>query len=109
MPVSRLRQRHAAWAWMRLWNITGSQKHRKRGSYLVCVPNFLSQLILLEMEICSGDDLLVYFTLPFSLDYNGLSAAHSQLHVLDHLLLLFQQLPVLDLGTQDGGAGQGSA
>lgn len=61
------------------------------------------------MEVCSGDGLLVYPPLPFSLDYNGLPAAYSQLHVLDHPLLLLQQLPVLDLGTQDRGAGQGTA
>lgn len=77
--------------------------------YLVRVPNFLSQLILLVVEVCSGNGLLVCFTLPFSLDYNGLPAAYSQLHVLDHLFLLLQQLPMLDLGTQDGGAGQGTA
>lgn len=86
-------------------NITGLWKERKRGSYLLRVPDFPSQLVLLEVEVCSGDDLLVYLALPFGLGHDGLPAAHSQLHVMDHLLLLLQQLPVLDLGTKMEGLG----
>lgn len=63
------------------------------------VPDLLSKLVLLVVELGPGDSLLVRLLLPLRLDYNGLPAGHGQLHVADHLLLLFQQLAVLNLGT----------
>lgn len=71
--------------------------------YLVNVPDLPSQLGLLAVEVCAGEQLLVHLALPLGPSGDGLSACDSQLHVLDHLLLLLQQLAVLDLGAQSRG------
>lgn len=70
-------------------------------AHLVGFLDFPLQLHLLVVEVSPGEHLLTYLALPFSLGYDGLSVGHHHLHVPDHLLLLLQQLPVLDLGAQD--------
>lgn len=74
--------------------------------YLVNVPDLPSELSLLVVEVCPGEQLLVHLALPLSPGGDGISSGDGQLHVPNHLLLLLQELPVLDLGAQGRGAGQ---
>ena len=77
--------------------------------YLVNVPDLPSELSLLVVEVCPGEQLLVHLALPLSPGGDGISSGDGQLHVPDHLLLLLQELPMLDLGAQGRGLGRRGA
>ena len=80
-----------------------------RPPHLVNIPDLPAELGLLVVEVCPREQLLVHLALPLSPGGDGISAGDGQLHVPDHLLLLLQELPMLDLGAQGRRLGRRGA